>query len=302
MVMNNQIEQLAIIGATASGKSSIAIDIAKRSNAIILSLDSLSIYKEIDIVSAKPTLEERDGVEHFGIDVIYPDEPFDVTIFVDIYQESYQRALSGGKNLIIVGGTSFYLKVLIDGISPLPTIDETTSQAISEAMENPQEVYKMLQDIDPTYISNISSSDRYRIEKALGIYLATDTPPSSYFDSHPPKPIISAPLDIYNIPTDRSLLRERISQRTKSMISNGLIDEVAYLEKRYTRSPNSMKAIGIKETLDYLDGLYSIRELEEKITTNTARLAKRQSTFNRSQFADVRDISLGTDLPLLRKS
>ncbi|SFV50456.1 tRNA dimethylallyltransferase [hydrothermal vent metagenome] len=291
MVMNNQIEQLAIIGATASGKSSIAIDIAKKTNAIILSLDSLSIYKEIDIVSAKPTLEEREGVEHYGIDVIYPNEPFDVTIFADIYRECYQKALSNGQNLIIVGGTSFYLKVLIDGISPLPPIDEAISQKISDAMSNPKEVYRMLKDIDPQYMANISPSDSYRIEKALAIYLATQSSPSSYFDSHPPEPIISDSLAIYDIPTDRAVLRERISKRTKSMISNGLIDEVAYLEKRYTRSPNSMKAIGIKETLDYLDGLYTIKELEEKITTNTARLAKRQSTFNRSQFKDVRDIS-----------
>jgi len=145
--------------------------------------------------------------------------------------------------------------------------------------------------LHPSYISNISPSDSYRIEKALSIYLSTNQSPSSYFASHPPEPIISNSLIIYDIPTDRGILRERIAKRTKDMISRGLIDEVAYLEKRYTRSPNSMKAIGIKETLDYLDGLYTIRELEEKITTNTARLAKRQSTFNRSQFRDVRDIA-----------
>ncbi len=285
--MDNKIKQIAIIGATASGKSSVAIEMAKSLDAIILSLDSLSIYKEIDIVSAKPTLEERAGIEHYGIDVIYPNEPFDVTIFADIYKECYQKASSNGQNLIIVGGTSFYLKVLLDGISPLPSIDEGIKAEVVSAMGRAGDIYKMLQDIDPSYMSRISSSDSYRIEKALTIYLATKLPPSAYFEKYPARPIITEPLAIYDIPTDRAILRERIVQRTKEMLKRGLIDEVAYLEKRYGRSPNSMKAIGIKETLDYLDGLYSLRELEEKIVINTARLAKRQGTFNRSQFGDV---------------
>ncbi|HFB53666.1 MAG TPA: tRNA (adenosine(37)-N6)-dimethylallyltransferase MiaA, partial [Sulfurimonas autotrophica] len=108
-------KQLAIIGPTASGKSDLAIKIAKQMNAYILSIDSLSIYKEIDIVSAKPSREELEEVEHFGINEIYPNEHFSVEIFIKLYEDVVQRCKKEEKNLIIVGGTSFYLKSLLDG-------------------------------------------------------------------------------------------------------------------------------------------------------------------------------------------
>jgi tRNA dimethylallyltransferase len=285
--MDCQIEEIAIIGATASGKSSLAIDIAKREGAIILSLDSLSIYREIDIVSAKPTVEEMGGIEHLGIDVIYPDEPFDVTIFMSLYRDAHKIASDSGKKLIIVGGSSFYLKSLIDGISPLPHIDREIKERVSYALSDLPKSYDTLYRLDPTYMSRISSSDRYRIERALSILWAVGEIPSEYFKKHPPIPTIKKAIPIYHIETDRAILRERIAKRTDMMLQSGLIDEVAYLEKRYTRSPNPMKAIGIKECLEFLDGMYSRRELREKIITNTARLAKRQTTFNRSQFGDL---------------
>ena len=120
------VKQIAIIGSTASGKTSLAVKVAKAYDAHILSLDSLSIYKEIDIVSAKPTLEEREGITHFGIDTIYPDEAFDVTTFIKLYNAVYQQCIQDNKALVIVGGTSFYLKMLMDGVSTLPTISEDT--------------------------------------------------------------------------------------------------------------------------------------------------------------------------------
>jgi len=99
------IKQLAIIGSTASGKTSLAVKVAKQLDAYILSLDSLSIYKEIDIVSAKPTKEEQDGIQHFGIDTIYPNEAFDVTTFIKLYNKVYSKCIKESKNLVIVGGT-----------------------------------------------------------------------------------------------------------------------------------------------------------------------------------------------------
>ena len=125
------IKQIAIIGSTASGKTSLAVKIAKQWNANILSLDSLSIYKEIDIVSAKPTLEEREGITHFGLDVIYPNEAFDITTYMDLYQEVYARCQKENKALVLVGGTSFYLKMLREGVSELPTISEETKKETS---------------------------------------------------------------------------------------------------------------------------------------------------------------------------
>ena len=287
-----KIKQLAIIGATASGKSGASIEIASRLDGYILSLDSLSIYKEIDIASAKPTLEERQGIPHFGIDVLYPDQAFDVTEFIALYQEAYAKAQEDNKPLVIVGGSSFYLKVLIEGISVLPTISQESKDKTQEGLNNLKDSYDMLYALDPEYMGSIASNDRYRIEKALDIYHETGFAPSAYFAQNRPQPIIQGKLPIYSIATNRAVLRERIKLRTHQMVKQGIIDEVCYLEKKYTHSPNPMKSIGIKETLDYLNGRYNKEILIEKIITNTARLAKRQTTFNNSQFADKVVVSL----------
>jgi len=279
--------QLALIGSTASGKTSLAIKIAHKIDAYILSLDSLSIYKEIDIVSAKPTLEEREGIVHFGLNHLYPNENFDVTTFIKLYHEVYIDCLKKGKNLIIVGGTSFYLKMLLEGISTLPTISTQTKHKADRYLLDLDNTYTWLCDIDYDYMQNISSKDSYRIEKALLIYLETGLNPTQYFSNFPPVPTIKAPLPIYEIVWERNILRKRIALRTQVMLNDGLIDEICMLENKYRRAPNSMKSIGIKETLAYLDGIYDKKMLTEKITTNTARLAKRQNTFNHSQFSNV---------------
>ena len=286
------IKQLAIIGATASGKSGISIKLAQKFNGYILSLDSLSIYKEIDIASAKPTLKEREGIKHFGIDEIYPNESFSVNSFIEIYKRAYSEALNDKKSLIIVGGSSFYLKALIDGLSPLPKISTKTINQTNEALKDLSKSYKMLYNIDMEYMKNIKENDKYRVEKALNIYYETNSTPSQYFKSNPPITTLSNKIPIYEIETQRDILRERIRLRTYQMIQNGLIDEVAYLEKKYSRDLNSMKSIGIKEVLEYLDGNYSKNEMIEKIIINTSKLAKRQTTFNQSQFNNKTSIPL----------
>jgi len=134
--MNKEIRQLAIIGPTASGKSNLAIQTALKMNAHILSVDSLSIYKEINIVSAKPSKEELDSVKHFGIDILNPNEYFSVDTFIDIYNEVISACQKDKKNLIIVGGTSFYLKSLLQGLSILPNITKKISDAVQKELNN----------------------------------------------------------------------------------------------------------------------------------------------------------------------
>lgn len=280
-------KQLAIIGATASGKTSLAVKVAKKNDAYILSLDSLSIYKEINIVSAKPSKEEQEGIVHYGLDHVYPHDQFDVTTFIKLYHDVHTKCLEDNKNLIIVGGTGFYLKTLINGISTLPNISDVTRKETQEYLHDLQKSHKWLHSLDPEYMSNIANSDSYRIEKALNIYLETKQTPTEYFKCFPPTPTIKDELPLYQIEWDRQKLRERIALRTQIMVKNGLIDEVCMLEQKYSCSPHCMKAIGIKETLEYLNGVYNKKELIEKITTNTARLAKRQTTFNNSQFDNV---------------
>ncbi len=288
--MNRVDDIIAIVGPTASGKSDLGVKLAKKHNAVVLSVDSLSVYKEIDIASAKPTLEERDGVLHFGIDILNPNEKFSVIEFLNEYKRAKKYAQKEGKKLIIVGGTSFYLKILVDGISPMPKVTQELKAEVNEILLNLKEAYKLLEQVDKEYSLKIKPNDRYRIEKALTIYKATKKPPSEFFKTNKAKPI-EPNLPIYEIKIKREILRDRIFKRTKKMLQMGLIDEVAYLEHKYSKTPQAMGAIGIKEVLDYFDGVYTKDELEQKIATNTARLAKRQVTFNKSQLK-VKDIEL----------
>ncbi len=284
--------QLAIIGPTASGKSDLAIKISKKIDAYILSIDSLSIYKEIDIVSAKPSKAELNEVRHFGIDLLCPNEYFSVDIFIQLYKDVLMICKEEHKNLIIVGGTSFYLKSLIDGLSQIPTITKEISLQAEIKLKDLGNCYEFLSRVDEKYMKNISPNDRYRIEKALLIYEASKLTPSEWFRENPPKPVIEN-LPIYNIEVDRDLLRERIKKRTLKMLEAGLIDEVCYLEQKYTRLPHAMNSIGIVEVLEYLDNKVSINEMLENISIHTAQLAKRQQTFNRTQFEGVISAPLG---------
>ncbi len=272
----------AIIGPTASGKSNLAIKLAKELDAIILSADSLSIYKEIDIASAKPTKDEQDGILHFGIDIVQPNENFDVIKFISEYNRALNYAQEYNKKLIIAGGTSFYIKALTQGISHLPVATIDQKKLLKEILEDKDKAYRYLQQIDLEYSKRIKPNDIYRLEKALNIYIITREIPSKYFRNNLPVPI-AKDLDIYEIAVDRETLRDRVKLRTKKMISMGLIDEVSYLEHKYTRAIQAMGAIGVVEVLDYFDGKLNISELESKIITNTMRLAKRQVTFNKSQ-------------------
>lgn len=275
-IKNNIMKEIAIIGSTASGKTGLSLDIAQKTNSIILSLDSLSVYKEIDIASAKPTKEERGDIVHFGIDEVYPNEEYDVIQFIDCYKKAKNYAQEHDKNLIIVGGTGFYLKALIEGLSTGIDSSIKLDIAVSEA-------YELLYSLDKNYMSKIEKNDKYRIEKAYAIYKSSGQTPSQYFEQNKKEPI-APDLKLFEILWDREELRKRISLRTKQMINDGIIDEVIYLEKKYTRAPNCMSSIGIIETLEYLDGKITKDQLEEKISINTAKLAKRQNTFNKGQF------------------
>lgn len=284
-------KQLAIIGPTASGKSDLAIKIALKIDAYILSIDSLSIYKEIDIVSAKPSKDELASVKHFGINVLNPDEYFSVDIFIDLYKEVVSICKKENKNLVIVGGTSFYLKSLMQGLSALPNITPEIKSIVLQKLKNLPLAYETLSNLDSKYMQKIDKNDAYRIEKALLIYEASNLTPSEWFEKNPPLPVIEK-MPIYNIDVSRDILRQRISKRSNKMLEMGLIDEVCYLEQKYTRLPHSMSSIGVVEVLEFLDGKINREEMIELISIHTAQLAKRQQTFNRTQFEGITSADL----------
>jgi len=283
--------QLAIIGPTASGKSDLALSIAKKIDAYILSIDSLSIYKEIDIVSAKPSKKELNALKHFGINTLFADEYFSVDIFIELYKKVKQECEKENKNLVIVGGTSFYLKSLLDGLSSLPHITSQTQQIVQEKLKDLPNTYDFLYSLDEKYMQKIDRNDKYRIEKALLIYEASKLSPSEWFRQNPPKPVIEN-IEIFNIDVERNILRGRIARRTEKMYETGLIDEVCYLEQKYTRAPHPMNSIGIVEVLEYLDAKVTKEKMLENISIHTAQLAKRQQTFNRTQFKNITSAKL----------
>lgn len=283
---------IAILGPTASGKTALSIELALRFSAYILSLDSLSIYKQIDIASAKPSLHERKGIIHFGIDELYPNEHFDVTMFFDLYQRAFAEAKEHKKNLIIVGGTGFYLKAMMEGLSLRPEISLHVKEIVAQKLIDLDVAYAQICLIDPLYAQKIASSDRYRIEKWLEIFIATNEQPSTYLARAKQAPILGN-IPLFEIETPKDILEQRIAKRTHIMLEQGLIDEIFGLEKLYSRAPQCMKAIGIKEVLDYFDGGHTLASLEEKITINTLHLAKRQRTFNTSQFPPHPKMELG---------
>ncbi|WP_148623673.1 tRNA (adenosine(37)-N6)-dimethylallyltransferase MiaA [Aliarcobacter cryaerophilus] len=271
-------KELAIIGTTASGKTALSLEIANKTNSIILSLDSLCVYKEIDIASAKPTKIERGDIVHFGIDEVFPNEKFDVIEFLNLYKNAKEYAEKNMKNLIIVGGTGFYLKALVDGISDGLKENTNLDMCLNDA-------YNLLYSLDKEYMQKIEPNDKYRVEKAYSIYKQSGLTPSEYFLKNP-KIALSPNLPIFEILWEKDELINRISLRTKQMIKSGLIDETIYLEKKYTRDPNCMSSIGIVETLEYLDGKIDKKSLEDKIIQNSLKLAKRQNTFNKGQFTN----------------
>ncbi len=282
-------KQIAIIGPTASGKTALSIEMAQKLDAYILSLDSLSVYKEVDIASAKPTIEERTGIPHFGIDEIYINEPFNVVKYFDIYKKAKDACKRDKKNLIIVGGSSFYLKALIDGLTRNLSITKEIKLQSREISKDLKKAYEFIRKKDANYAIKINPNDRYRIEKWFEIYLSSGEIATIFYKKNSKESYLKN-LEIYNIEINKKYLEKRIKLRTKDMIKQGLIDEVYYLEKKYGRNLPPMKAIGIIETLKYLDGFYDKNKLFEEIVIHTRQLAKRQITFNKTQFKSFKVI------------
>ena len=269
--------EFALIGTTASGKSDLALKIAKEFNGVILSLDSLSVYKEINIASAKPTALELESVKHFGINLIFPNEYFSVGEFIKEYEKAKSYAQNLQIPLIITGGSGFYLKAMMSGLAP--KIGDIKCDL------NLEQIYELILKIDPEFGSKFSKNDKFRLEKWYSIYKTTGEIPSKFLRENTAEPIISN-LQIFEILWDREVLRDRIKIRTEKMLENGLIDEAKYLFDKYGFETKSLNSIGLKECGEFLRGELGKNDLYEQICTHTAQLAKRQRTFNKSQFLE----------------
>ena len=259
--------ELAIIGTSASGKSDVANALADEFKAVILSLDSLCVYNEINIASAKPDIT---GLEYFGINLLSITQHFNVALFFDEYKRAKNRALELDKPLIIVGGTSFYLKALMSGLSQ--RVKEQDVKLGNDA------IYELMKKVDLR--AKISPNDTYRLKKWLNIYEQTGQIPSEFLQNSLQEPLIKE-LEIYELVVDKEILRKRVEFRTQNMLKTGLIEEARDLFARFSANLKPLNSIGLKETRLFLQGLISKDELFTLITTHTMQLAKRQRTFNK---------------------
>ena len=277
----NKPKVIVICGPTASGKTALSIELAKKINGEIVSSDSMQIYKDMDIGTAKPTEQEKDGIEHYLLDFVEPDQRYSVAEFKKDAEEAIERILTKGKTPIIVGGTGLYVDSLIYGIQyqDIKLDEEYRNELKKIAQEQGLDVlYEKAKQIDEQAMKKISPNDQKRIMRVLEIYKTTGkTKTQQEIESR--KNEVKYDFKVYAINMERELLYDRINRRVDIMIEQGLIEEVENLLKKYSTFPTAMQGLGYKEVVEYLEGKTSKEEMIEKIKMETRRYAKRQITW-----------------------
>ena len=272
---------VVICGPTASGKTALSIELAKKINGEIVSADSMQIYKDMNIGTAKPTKEEMQGIKHYLLDFVSPDERYSVAQYKQDAKIAIKEIIEKGKTPIIVGGTGLYVDSLIYEIEYNDIkIDENYRKELEKTIEEQglEELYKKALQIDPIAMEKISPNDKKRIMRVLEIYKATGkTKTEQEIESR--KNPVEYDYKVFAIDWDREILYQRINKRVDIMIEQGLIEEVKKILKKYKKFPTAMQGLGYKEVVDYINGNLSKEEMIEKIKIETRRYAKRQLTW-----------------------
>jgi tRNA dimethylallyltransferase len=274
---------IVICGPTASGKTALSIQLAKKINGEIVSADSMQIYKDMDIGTAKPSKEEMDGVKHYLIDNVSPTIRYSVANYKKDALKAIQEILAKGKTPIVVGGTGLYVDSLVNGIEydDIEIDLEYRSKLDKIADEKGLlELFNEAVKIDPVAMEKISQNDRKRIFRVLEIYHSTGkTKTQQEIESrekeNPYKFIM------FGINMDREKLYDRINKRVDIMIEQGLVEEVKALIKKYDELPTAIQGLGYKEVVSFLNNECSYDEMIEKIKQESRRYAKRQLTWFR---------------------
>lgn len=274
---------VALFGPTGVGKTALSLKLAQISNAQIISVDSMQVYRYMDIGTAKILPNEQNGIVHHLIDVVNPDEPFTAGDFKRFSEDKIIDIAKQGKTPLLVGGTGFYFSTLINGIVEIPKIDEELRERLRSLLEKrgKEWIFRMLEIIDYELSLKLSMNDSQRVLRGLEVFFGTGRKLSDYYKEERNNLDNVSYLKIaLNIPRD--LLYERINRRVDVMIEAGLENEVRkLLEMGYTRNDWGMKGIGYVEFLDYFDGKCSFQEAVDKIKQNSRHYAKRQLTWFR---------------------
>lgn len=274
---------IVICGPTASGKTALSIELAKKINGEIISSDSMQIYKDMDIGTAKPTAEEMQGIKHYLIDFVSPDERYSVADYKKDAKKAIKEIIQKGKTPIIVGGTGLYVDSLIYEIEYQNIeFDEEYRKNLEKQVEEKglEELYKKAQEIDSEAIKKISKNDKKRILRILEIYHATGKNKTEQ-EKLSRKKEVEYDYLVYALDWEREKLYERINKRVDIMIEQGLIEEVKKIYEKYDKFPTAMQGLGYKEVVEYLEKQITKEEMIEKIKQETRRYAKRQLTWFR---------------------
>lgn len=277
---------IVIGGPTACGKTGFSIKLAKEIGGEIISADSMQVYRYMDIGTAKVTPEEADGVPHYLIDELNPDEEYNVMLFQQKAKAYIEKIWAKGKIPILVGGTGFYINALLYDNDFTETENDTSYREECYKLvqkQGPEVLYERLKEIDPEYAANIHANNVKRVTRALEYHYLTGQKFSEHNAEQKEK---ETPYDaaVIILTMDREQLYERIELRIDLMMEQGLLEEVkGLLDKGYTPDLVSMQGIGYKEFIPYFKGECTLEEAVTQLKTNTRRFAKRQLTWFRRQ-------------------
>ena len=275
---------LVILGPTASGKTDVALAVARAAGAEIVSVDSMQVYRGMDVGTAKASPAERAEVRHHLVDVVGPNEPFTVARFVELADGVIADAASRKMPLVATGGTPLYYKALFEGLFEGPTGDDATRQRL-RALPN-DELFRRLSQVDPAAAGRIHTNDQKRLVRALEVHELTGRPISSFQTHWTSGERRHAALWV-GLDWDRDALSRRINARVKYMMAAGWLDEVRRLLATYpSLSHTAAEATGYRELIEHLSGKLTLEEATEQIKIATRQLARRQMKWFR-RFRDV---------------
>ncbi len=289
---------LVVGGATASGKSKLAMELSRRVPIEIISADSMQIYRGLDIGTAKPGRDDLIRVQHHLIDLKNPDEPFSAGEYAELVRGLVPEIEARGRIPVMVGGTGLYIRVALGGIFPGPARDDRFRSSLKDEERAEKGIlYRKLKEIDPESAQRVHPSDTVRVIRALEVFHLTGKPISDQQREHT---FSDRPFETDYLVLDlpRPVLYARIEERVDRMMEEGLLDEVkGLLAKGYGPDLNSMKALGYREMAAHLTGATDLDQAVELLKRNTRRFAKRQLTWFRAEKgADWRSAESGDDI------
>lgn len=267
----------AIVGPTASGKSAYAVELAKKIGGEIISADSRLVYKGFDIATAKPTIEERQGIEHYLIDIVEPEVDYSVANFLDDSKTAIEKIQKKDKIPIVVGGTGLYFRILLEDFD-LPRVKPDYKLRTELEKVDTKELHEMLKKLDPVSADKIHFNNKVKIIRGIEVCKTLEKPISEAAGKKKPEFEVEW---IGLNPASREELYARVNKRVDEMLENGLVEETKLLLAKHDRINNFINTIGYQEILEYLDGKISLDEAVLNIKQNTRRYAKRQLTWFR---------------------